>query len=275
MDYSKLIAPLSDIALETADLILQYYHQGNFKTYEKPDDTPVTTVDYAASELLVKRLSKLTPDFPVLSEEAIQPWQVRRNWQRYWLVDPLDGTQEFVAGSGDFAVSIALIENGQPVLGMIAWPTEKRLYHAVQGQGAFRDDGAGSQPIQVRKLANPAEDSIVVALSRRQPKEKILDRYFAKQPIEVIHTGSCALKSALVAEGSADVFLRIGPTGEWDTGAAEVLIAEAGGKLVNTHFQPLSYNQSSDTGNPDFLVLGDPAIDWPQVFPAPVTSGKP
>ncbi|EGN74548.1 3'(2'),5'-bisphosphate nucleotidase [Idiomarina sp. A28L] len=268
MEYSKLIDPLSDIALETAALILQYYKKGNFKTYEKPDDSPVTTVDYAASDLLVKRLQKLTPDFPVLSEEAIQPWQVRRNWQRYWLVDPLDGTQEFVAGSGDFAVSIALIDNGQPVLGMIAWPTEQRLYYAVRGHGAFRNDGSGANKIHVRKLVNPATDPIVVALSRRQPKERILDRYHSSQPIEVIHTGSCALKSALVAEGSADVFMRIGPTGEWDTGAAEVLINEAGGMLVNTHFQPLSYNQSSDTGNPDFLVLGDPAIDWQRVFPS-------
>ncbi|MCH8492891.1 MAG: 3'(2'),5'-bisphosphate nucleotidase CysQ [Idiomarina sp.] len=271
MNYSDLISPLSDIALETAALLLQEYEQGDFTTFAKVDDSPVTSADYAASDLLVKRLQKLTPDFPVLSEEAIQPWQVRRNWQRYWLVDPLDGTQEFVAGSGDFAVSIALIENGMPVLGMIAWPTENKLYYAVHQAGAFRVAANKVEQIHVRQLRNPLTDPLVVALSRRQPEARILSRYDSVQPLEIIHTGSCALKSALVAEGSADVFLRIGPTGEWDTGAAEVLVKEAGGQLVDVHFQPLAYNQTADTGNPDFIVLGDPAVDWRRVFPAPLT----
>lgn len=265
----SLLTPLQDIAKETGDLLLEFYQQGNFEAFHKADDSPVTSADYAASDLLVKRLQQLTPSVPVLSEEAIQPWQVRRAWQRYWLVDPLDGTQEFVAGSGDFAVSIALIENGVPVLGMIAWPTADKLYFAHQHGGAFRLSSGQLEPIQVRKLANPSRDTIIVALSRRQPKERILTRYQSQQPVAVIHTGSCALKSALVAEGNADVFMRIGPTGEWDTGAAEILVREAGGQLVDVHYQPLSYNQTANTDNPDFIVLGDPAVAWQQIFPQP------
>lgn len=269
-NVSKLIEPLAKITNRTGDLLLAHYESGEFKTYSKADESPVTSADIAASELLTKELSLLTPDVPVLSEEAIQPWRERKRWQTYWLVDPLDGTQEFVAGSGDFAVSIALIHGGKPVLGMIGWPVADRLYFAAAGYGAFKRSQGHQERIHVRKLEDPRYDPITIALSRRQPESRVLSRLGERRPIAIMHAGSCALKSALVAEGKADVFMRIGPTGEWDTGAAEILVQEAGGQLLDLHFQPLTYNQTADTGNPNFLVLGDPLVQWDQIFPAPV-----
>lgn len=269
-DFSKLIEPLTKITERTSELLLAHYDTGNFKTYNKEDDSPVTSADYAASELLTKELRLLTPDIPVLSEEAVQPWRERRRWQQYWLVDPLDGTQEFVAGSGDFAVSIALIQHGKPVLGMIGWPVAERLYFAALGGGAFKRSQGKEERIYVRQFDDPKFDPITIALSRRQPESRVLSRLGQQRPIAVMHTGSCALKSALVAEGKADVFMRIGPTGEWDTGAAEILVQEAGGQLLDLHFQPLTYNQTQDPGNPNFLVLGDPSVNWSSVFPAPL-----
>jgi len=269
-DFSKLIEPLTKITERTGELLLAHYDTGNFKTYNKEDDSPVTSADYAASELLTKELRLLTPNIPVLSEEAVQPWRERKRWQQYWLVDPLDGTQEFVAGSGDFAVSIALIDQGKPVLGMIGWPVAERLYFAALGGGAFKRSQGKEERIYVRQFDDPKFDPITIALSRRQPESRVLSRLGQQRPIAVMHTGSCALKSALVAEGKADVFMRIGPTGEWDTGAAEILVQEAGGQLLDLHFQPLTYNQTQDPGNPNFLVLGDPSVNWSLVFPAPL-----
>ncbi|TRW49032.1 3'(2'),5'-bisphosphate nucleotidase CysQ [Aliidiomarina halalkaliphila] len=269
MQLQALIDPLKEITRETGELILSYYKSGDFEALQKDDNTPVTTVDIAASELLTHRLLHLTPGTPVLSEEAIQPWKKRRHWRRYWLVDPLDGTQEFIAGSGDFAVSIALVEDGVPTLGMIGWPTMGSLYYAYQGGGAFKEAEGYIQPLRVRMLADPEHGPITVALSRRQPESRVLSRLGTDRPVTILYTGSCALKSALVAEGKADVFLRIGPTGEWDTGAAQVLVQEAGGVLLDEHFQPLSYNLTQHVGNPNFIVLGDPKVNWPGVFPRP------
>lgn len=271
MHYASLIEPLLTITRETGALIMEHYRTGDYTEYGKDDNTPVTSADLAASDLLIHRLTHLTPGTPVLSEEAIQPWRKRRHWRRYWLIDPLDGTQEFISGSGDFAVSIALIENGIPVLGMIGWPTMDSVYFAVQGEGAFKvsPDSDEKTPIHVRSFDDPKHDPITVALSRRQPESRVLSRLGTNRPVTLVYTGSCALKAALVAEGKADVFLRIGPTGEWDTGAAQVLVQEAGGVLLDEHFEPLTYNLTEHVGNPNFIVLGDPAVAWRDIFPKP------
>ncbi|SDB33880.1 3'(2'), 5'-bisphosphate nucleotidase [Pseudidiomarina indica] len=255
------------VAKQAGQLILELYEEQAFETYHKDDESPVTSVDFAANRLIVDGLAALTPTIPILSEEGSHlAFAERQQWPRYWIVDPLDGTQEFIARSGDFGVIIALIENHQPVLGIIYWPPGDVLYTAQRGRGAFRTDRFGSRQIHVRQLVDPQHDVLTLAVSRRQPRERVLMRMNQKRSVQLIHAGSCSLKACMIAEGRADCFLRVGPTGEWDTAAAEVIVAEAGGTIVSEHFTPLTYNRSEHLGNPNFLVLGDPAVPWKQVF---------
>ena len=263
---------LAAILRDTADLVLAHYHNQDFTISDKDDDSPVTSADFEASEFLTRALNQLTPDIPVLSEEAIVPWAQRRNWDRYWLIDPIDGTQEFIDGSGDFAIAVALVEQFRPVLGSIFWPTQQLLYQGMEGYGsqrvAFNAHGElQRERLQVRRLRVPSQDELVIAISRRQNHAKVASRMNTKRSIKQVKTGSCSLKACLVAEGSADCFLRLGPTGEWDTGAAQVIVEQAGGSLVSEHFQPITYNRTPSLANPNFIVLGDPRVDWVSVFP--------
>lgn len=279
-DLSRLQQSVASIMRDAAELVLSHYRQQDFTVKEKADDSPVTSADIESSQLLSRALEQLTPDLPVLSEEEIVPWEQRRQWQRYWLIDPIDGTQEFINGSGDFAISVSLVDNFTPILGSIYWPTEGLLYQAIKGQPAERlryaAEGA-SQPaeakvIQVRRLADPSRDELIIAVSRRQSQHKVLSRITPQRTVRTLPTGSCSLKSCLVAEGSADCFLRIGPTGEWDTGAAQVIIEQAGGQLISEHFKAVTYNRTASLDNPNFMVLGDPRVDWKKVFSGAVYS---
>ncbi|RUO42775.1 3'(2'),5'-bisphosphate nucleotidase [Aliidiomarina taiwanensis] len=267
-DLAALLPKAGAVAMDTGKLLLAQQQEGTFEIKAKGDDSPVTSADFAASQLIVTRLSQLTPDIPVLTEEALKPWAERQTWQRYWLVDPLDGTQEFIYGSGDFAVSIALMEHNQPVLGVIYWPDKGALYSAGKGLGATRQRAGVTEPIRVNKLQKPEQGPLTIALSRRQPVDRVLSQMaVGERQTHALHTGSCALKSCLVAEGAADCFLRVGITGEWDTAAAQILVEEAGGQLVSVDFEPIRYNQTDDLTNPDFLVLGDPSVPWQDIFP--------
>lgn len=268
-DLTPFLSPVSEIATEAGALILDYYQQGNFSTTDKQDDTPVTEVDFAASDLLVQRLQSLSPRLPVLTEEAQAPWSKRRHWASYWLVDPLDGTKEFIAGRDEFAVCIALVRNGEPQLGVIYAPVSGLLYRAVQGGSCERLQHGQVTEIRVRQLARPEQDPLQIAVSRSQNTAKITRRLHPDRPVDLLPVGSCALKSCLVAEGGADAYVRIGPTGEWDTAAPQVIVQAAGGQLLSETFQPLSYNQKADLENPDFYVLGDPRVNWQQVLRQP------
>lgn len=257
----------ADIAMRAGDLILELYEEQAYETYEKDDESPVTSADFAANRLIVDGLAALTPDIPVLSEEGSHlAFEERSKWPRYWMIDPIDGTQEFIARSGDFGVIIALVEHNQPVLGVIYWPAGDVLYTAQRGQGAFRRDVHGTQRIQVRRLADPLNDVLHLAISRRQPRERVLQRMASDRELQLVPAGSCSLKACMIAEGRADCFLRVGPTGEWDTAAAEVIVGEAGGRIVSESFTPLTYNQEANLGNPNFIVLGDPEVPWQHVF---------
>lgn len=257
----------AEVALKAGDLILELYEEQAYETYEKADDSPVTSADFAANRLIVDGLAALTPDIPILSEEGTHlTFEERKKWPRYWIIDPIDGTQEFIARSGDFGVIIALVEHNQPVLGVIYWPAGDVLYTAQSGQGAYREDVHGKQQIHIRRLADPDQDVIHMAISRRQPRERVLQRMTGDRELAMLPAGSCSLKACMIAEGKADCFLRVGPTGEWDTAAAEVIVGEAGGRIVDENFQPLTYNQEADLGNPNFIILGDPAVPWQSVF---------
>lgn len=253
-------------AVEAGEAILRVYDKGDYESYEKSDESPVTSADYLANNIIVDALEKATPDIPIMSEERkIESLEERQNWQRYWLIDPIDGTQEFIARSGDFAVNIALIENNEPVIGVIFWPPGQTLYYASKGQGAFKESAEENRQIHVRKLEDPAKSVVMIAISRRQSRDKVMSRMCAKRIYQTLPLGSCSLKSCFIAEGKADVFMRLGVTGEWDTGASQCIVREAGGDILAYNFEPLTYNQRNTTINPDFVVLGDQRVPWQEL----------
>ena len=264
------ISELLDIAKQAArlagDVVMDIYDKGEYESFHKEDESPVTSADYKAHDIISAYLQQHTPDIPLMSEEQTHlPLNERQHWSRYWLVDPIDGTQEFVARSGDFAVNIALIENNQPVIGVIYWPAGETLYYASQGQGAFKQSVTENKQIHVRQFENPDSDVVMIAISRRQARENVFNRMSTERVYQTLPLGSCSLKACFIAEGRADVFMRLGTTGEWDTGASECIINEAGGKITDANFNPLSYNQREVLTNPDFVVFGDQKVPWQNI----------
>ena len=265
MFLSKLLDPVKSAAREAGAELWQLYQSGDFQQQQKADLSPVTSADLAANRIIINRLSELTPDIPIISEEShLIPLAQRQHWPRYWLIDPMDGTQEFVAKSGDFAVSIALVEHGWPALGVIYWPKEEVMYYASRGNGAFKQRRNLINRMRVNQ--HQAGQTLKIAVSRRQPLQPIVDLLQSEHDVEYIALGSCSLKSCLVAEGKADCYMRLGPTGEWDTGAVHVIVEEAGGKILDSEFTPLSYNQRDTLANPDFMVMGQASIPWPKLI---------
>jgi 3'(2'), 5'-bisphosphate nucleotidase len=261
---------LYDLAKKTAikagKVVLEIYDSGDFTSFQKEDDSPVTSADYKANEVIMQMLQKATPDIPIMSEETeIGPLELRKTWTRYWLIDPIDGTQEFIARSGDFAINIALIENNEPILGVIYWPTGETLYSALKGHGAFKECPVENKQIYVRSLEEPSEDPLIIAISRRQKREKVISSLSKDRVYQTLPAGSCSLKACFIAEGKADVFLRFGVTGEWDTGASQCIVVEAGGNILAHDFVPLSYNIRTSIINPDFFITGDKNVDWQNI----------
>ncbi|ATF09490.1 3'(2'),5'-bisphosphate nucleotidase [Candidatus Enterovibrio altilux] len=263
---SELLKSVIEIAHESGQVILNIYQQGHFTKTVKSDNTPVTSADIAAHKLMIKRLSILTPNIPVLSEEDTSvPFYLRKQWQRYWLVDPLDGTQEFIAGSGDFATIIALVENNRPVMGVIYGPVSGVLYYATKGHGAWKII-ATSEKIRLSTLKHSDTMlSFSIAISRRQDISAITERLDPRREYDLVPLGSAALKSCLVAEGTVDCYLSLGPTGEWDTAATQCIVEESGGCILDMTLSPLSYNERDSLKNPNFIVLGDTSLPWQEI----------
>jgi len=254
-----LLKPTLELARLAGEKILEIYAQ-DFSVAHKDDRSPLTEADMAAHHAIVAGLRALTPDLPILSEEeAALPFAERSRWRTYWLVDPLDGTREFIKRNGEFTVNIALIDDHQSILGVIYVPVSGVCYAACRGGGAYRQEPGGEpRAIRVRPWRG---GRITVAGSRSHRDErfaKFLDQ-FAEH--EIISMGS-SLKSCLVAEGKADIYLRLGPTSEWDTAAAQCIVEEAGGHLLDTAMRPLRYNTKESLLNPFFIVCGDDSHDW-------------
>jgi 3'(2'), 5'-bisphosphate nucleotidase len=212
-------------------------------------------------------LTRLWPEIPVLSEESAEiPWETRQSWQQYWLVDPLDGTKEFINRNGEFTVNIALIRDHQPVLGIVHVPVTDISYFGARDIGAWRQHGtAAATAIRVRQPA--AEPSVIVG-SRSHANPELADQLDRLGPHELISMGS-SLKFCRVAEGLADFYPRLGPTSEWDTAAAQAVVEAAGGQVVKIDGTPLSYNHKEAYLNPYFFVIGDPTTQWLQPFQGP------
>ncbi|MGI3038429.1 3'(2'),5'-bisphosphate nucleotidase CysQ [Vibrio diabolicus] len=266
-DLSHLLPQVIEIARSAGQMILEIYEKKQYEAYTKSDETPVTSADIAAHKLITERLSELTPDIPVLSEEdADISLEQRAQWERYWLVDPLDGTQEFIARSGDFATIIALVDNNKPTMGVVYGPVSGVTYYAYSGKGAWKiPDMSDSVKIHTHKHEQPGQ-SIAIAISRRQDINRITSRMSSAWNYDLIPLGSAALKTCLVAEGAVDCYLRLGPTGEWDTAATQCIVEEAGGRILSTQLEPLSYNERETLENPNFIVLGDADLPWNEIL---------
>jgi 3'(2'), 5'-bisphosphate nucleotidase len=269
----ELLAIALEGAKQAGVEVINYYQHGNFSAEVKEDDSPVTCADIAANDILMTHLQKMTPDIPIMSEEVgTVPLEQRKHWSKYWLLDPIDGTGEFILASGDFAVNIALIEDGHPTIGVIYAPDKNTVYYGQKGLGAFKDDG---QSITQLKVATYDESirgrsrAIKVAVSRRQHHE-LMGQYLNKDDyhFEYVPLGSCSLKNCIIAEGLADCYLRMGPTGEWDTGASQCILEQAGGFIVSSEYLPLTYNKRESVMNPDFFSLGNKNIAWRDVIRA-------
>ncbi len=253
------IEQIINIAKRAGDAILKIYDT-DFSVYEKSDQSPLTEADLAAHRIIVNSLLELTPEIPILSEESANiPYSLRSTWTRYWLIDPLDGTKEFVKRNGEFTVNIALIDNMRPILGVIYVPVSKAIYYGSINDGAFKQlSGEDAKPIRV----NPKHRSPILVAGSRSHAGESLKRYLKNLgKHEIISMGS-SLKSCLVAEGKADIYPRLGPTSEWDTGAAQAVVEAAGGKITDTRMQPLQYNSKDSLLNPHFFVFGNLDEDW-------------
>jgi 3'(2'), 5'-bisphosphate nucleotidase len=245
------------VARKASDAIMDIYERRAYQVKSKADHSPVTEADLLAHDIILAGLAIIDPTIPVLSEEASDiNYDVRSGWDRYWLVDPLDGTREFIKETGEFTVNIALIENHIPVLGVVMVPVFKHCYWAVVGGPAyFQGDNSQQRPEVIQtnsRMSSPTR----IAISRDHPNNStkwnsLLDRL---QPIEWVHCGS-ALKICLVAKGQVDLYPRFGPTGEWDTAAGHCILEAAGGRVVDTRGQTLKYNLRPSLINPAFMAV--------------------
>lgn len=250
---------LLDIAKNAGDAILAIYNQ-DFAVEQKADDSPLTAADLASHRTITQALGELDPDTPVLSEEGADiPFEQRQQWSRYWLIDPLDGTREFVKRNGEFTVNIALIENGVPTLGVVHVPVSGVSYVGIVGKGAWKIDANGDR---IEITVNARLKSPVKVAGSRSHAGDSLKRFLERLGSHEIVSMGSSLKLCLVAEGAADVYPRLGPTSEWDTAAAQAVVEAAGGRVTDTELQPLRYNTKESLLNPHFLVFGDASENW-------------
>jgi 3'(2'), 5'-bisphosphate nucleotidase len=263
-DLSALLPAVRKLVADAGSAILEVYGSSHDVEF-KADDSPITRADRSAHEILCAGLQRLTPDIPVLSEESTHGHApgVRHGWPQYWLIDPLDGTKEFISRNGEFTVNVALISGHRPVLGVVSAPVLDVVYYGGDGVGAWIARGADAgKSIRVRR---PAATPLIVVGSRSHRGDS-LDSVLARVgPHEMRPMGS-SLKICLVAEGSADFYPRLGPTSEWDTAAAQAVVEAAGGVVTTLDGRPLRYNERETLLNPHFLAYGDPAREFHRLF---------
>jgi 3'(2'), 5'-bisphosphate nucleotidase len=259
MKLDELIEPVVALAVGAGNAILEVYAT-DFAVQSKSDESPLTQADLAAHRVIVGGLRSLTPDVPIISEESGLPgFPERSRWPRYWLIDPLDGTKEFVNRNGEFTVNIALVDSNRPVLGVVRVPVQGKTYIGCRGVGAeLRVDGG--EPVALSVAAESR--SPVRVVGSRSHRGSSLDAFLDRLgDAELVAMGS-SLKFCTVAAGGADVYPRLGPTSEWDTAAAQAVVEQAGGQVLQLDGKPLSYNAKEEILNPHFVVVGPTDHDW-------------
>lgn len=252
-----MIEDIVRITRLAGDAILEIYKR-SYSVDFKDDKSPLTEADLAAHAFIVDSLSKLTPDIPIVSEEMTEEEKTANQGDRFWLVDPLDGTKEFLKKTGQFTVNIALVEDGEPVLGVVHTPAIRLTYWAKRGEGVFKQEGDDS-PVQIQ-ARKASEQSMAVVASRDHAGPLVKELLSNYPDAESTSMGS-SLKFCLIAEGKADIYLRDVPTMEWDTAAAHCIVNEAGGSVTLLNQEPLCYNKTG-LKNPSIVTIGDPDFPW-------------
>lgn len=256
---SRFLEPVIALSMEAGRRILEIYNS-DFRVGFKQDDSPLTAADLASHHCLSEGLQKLSSVYPVLSEESADlPFAVRSTWKTYWLIDPLDGTKEFVKRNGEFTVNVALIHQHTPVLGVVYAPALDVCYFASEGCGAFKRSGGGD-PLQIY-VRDRAPSRPAVVGSRSHQTEGLATLLGRLGDYDLKSIGS-SLKLCWVAEGEADLYPRIGPTSEWDTAAAQCVVEAAGGAVTDLAGRRLQYNTKESILNPYFLAYGDKSRTW-------------
>ncbi len=264
LDLESILNNVIIIAKKAGKEILEIYNSDDFDVQIKGDDSPLTRADLAAHNIIVDFLEEKYPLIPCLSEESTGiEFDDRKGWQQCFIIDPLDGTKEFIARNGEFTVNIAIQEKGKSILGVIHVPVADVTYSGARNLGSFKQEKEEKpQMIKVRNLnQKEGKNHFTVVASRRHGLDKVetLCQNFASY--DLTSRGS-SLKMCMVAEGSADLYPRLALTSEWDTAAAQAIVEQAGGKIVQLDFSDMTYNQKECLLNPFFLVLGDPNFDW-------------
>jgi 3'(2'), 5'-bisphosphate nucleotidase len=231
-----------------------------FSVEQKADQTPLTQADLRSQARIIEGLKALEPSIPVLAEEsALVPFAVRSQWREYWLVDPLDGTREFVSRNPEFTVNIALVRDHRPVFGVVHVPAQRLDYYGCEGVGAFRH-ASGSPPVSIH-VQQPAASPVRVVGSKSHRGDS-LDALLERIGVHELKAIGSSLKFCLVAEGAADFYPRLGPTSEWDTAAGQAVLECAGGHVTDIEGQPLRYNTRAGLLNPHFIAYADTSRDW-------------
>ena len=259
IEKNNLLLKVCNIAIKAGEEILKYYTE-DIQVTHKDDSSPLTKADLASNKIIMNALQQLDRTIPILSEESLVEWKERKNWTKYWLVDPLDGTKEFIKQNGEFTVNIALIENNKPILGVIFTPVKFDLYFAQKNYGSYK--------INIRsKLINIQEAEKIFVANQSSIKRIIGSRSHSNQTFdswvnqnfpnsEIVQAGS-SLKFCLIAEGAADIYPRFGPTSEWDIAAGHIIVNEAGGRVNTFENTEINYNQKEDLLNPQFYAIGN------------------
>lgn len=254
--YQDLLPEVQRIALQAGVIILQIYEKAEgWGVERKADDSPLTLADRQSNDRICKELEKLNPKFPIISEENQQlPYEQRKDYEYFWLVDPLDGTKEFIKRNGEFTVNIALVRNNRPVLGVVYVPVKGQLYFAIEGEGAFLRQQRRTEPLQANSYKS-SDKGLRIVCSRSHLNEETQAFIDAYQEPEKVAKGS-SLKFLILAAGGAELYPRLAPTMEWDTAAAQIILEEAGGSVVRADDgKPLTYNKES-LRNPHFVARG-------------------
>ncbi len=257
-DFNHFLQPVCNIAIQAGIIINTYYKLKTEVSFKK-DRSPLTEADLASNKFIINSLSEINKDIPILSEESLVDWNVRKNWTRYWLVDPLDGTKEFINQNGEFTVNIALIEKNEPIIGVIYAPALSTLYYASKNKGTYKlfcDQKINSLSDSTRIITNhkKSSDHFKVFKSRSHSNEEFenwvkdfVDDY------ELIEKGS-SIKFCKLAEGKADLYPRFGSTSEWDIAAGHIILTEAGGELESVDHKKILYNNKESVINPHFIA---------------------
>ena len=260
MNINEELLKISNISIEAGRIILDFYNK-NLNITFKADESPLTQADLASHKFITDSIKKITPNTPILSEEEFIEWDLRKKWKKYWLIDPLDGTKEFIKKNGEFTVNIALIEYNRPILGVIYAPASNELYFAKKNFGSYKIltnkqlntlDNAKKISIKINKTNK------VNIIGSRSHSNPILNKWVSKNfnDFQILQKGS-SLKFCLIAEGFADIYPRFGPTSEWDIAAGHIILEEAGGKLKSIDNKEILYNEKEDILNPNFFAYNN------------------